>query len=132
MPEFVSIDGARLEYEWHGPSPALAATLVFLHEGLGSISQWRNFPAELSSRLGCGALVYNRCGHGKSDALTGPRGLGFMHDEATVVLPQLLEAFEIKRPVLVGHSDGASIALIHAGSGAGDPFAMILEAPHVF
>jgi pimeloyl-ACP methyl ester carboxylesterase len=132
MHDFVSIGGARLEYAWHGPPPAQAPTLVFLHEGLGSISQWRTFPVELCSRLGCGALVYNRCGHGKSDSLTGPRSPGFMHDEAMTVLPQLLEVFEIRRPILVGHSDGASIALIHAGSGAGDPFALILEAPHVF
>ena len=132
MHDFVSIDGARLEYAWHGPPPAQAPTLVFLHEGLGSISQWRTFPAELCSRLACGALVYNRCGHGKSDPLTRPRSPGFMHDEAMTVLPQLLEVFEIRRPILVGHSDGASIALIHAGSGAGDPFALILEAPHVF
>ena len=131
MAEFVSIDGVRLEYAWHGPPPGHAPTLVFLHEGLGSLSQWRNFPAELGSRVGCGALVYSRCGHGKSDALTAPRTIGFMHEEATAVLPRLLEVFEIRRPILVGHSDGASISLIYAGSG-GDPFAMILEAPHVF
>jgi pimeloyl-ACP methyl ester carboxylesterase len=83
MTEFVSIHGVRLEYVWHGRPPAHAPTLVFLHEGLGSISQWRNFPAELCSRVGCGALVYSRCGHGKSDALTGPRAIGFMHEEAT-------------------------------------------------
>jgi len=129
--EFVSVDGARLEYAWHGPQPAHAPTLVFLHEGLGSTSQWRSFPADLSSRLGCGALVYSRCGHGRSDALMAPRTVGFMHEEATAVLPRLLDIFEIRRPILVGHSDGASIALIYAGSG-GDPFGMILEAPHVF
>jgi len=132
MHDFVSVDNVRLEYAWHGPSPVHAPTMVFLHEGLGSISQWRDFPAELCSRLGCGGLVYSRCGHGKSDALTGPRTTRFMHDEAIEVLPRLMEMFEIKRPILVGHSDGASIALIHAGSGAGDPFALILEAPHVF
>lgn len=131
MAEFVPVDGARLEYAWHGPLPAHAPTLVFLHEGLGSVSQWRNFPADLCSRTGCGALVYSRRGHGKSDALTVPRTIGFMHDEATGVLPRLLEMFDIRRPILVGHSDGASIALIHAASG-GDPFAMLLEAPHVF
>jgi pimeloyl-ACP methyl ester carboxylesterase len=106
--------------------------MVFLHAGLGSISQWRDFPAALSSRLGCGGLVYSRCGHGRSDALTAPRTTSFMHDEAIEVLPRLMEMFEIKRPIVVGHSDGASIALIYAGSGAGDPFALILEAPHVF
>jgi pimeloyl-ACP methyl ester carboxylesterase len=132
VPEYVSIDGVRLEFEWHGPPPASAATIVFLHEGLGSIGQWRDFPAELCARLGCGGLVYSRCGHGKSDALTGPRQLGFMHDEATTVLPRLLDVFEVRRPVIVGHSDGASIALIHAGCGAGDPCALVLEAPHVF
>src|SRR5437016_9420565 len=99
MHDFVSIDGARLEYEWHGPPPSHAPTIVFLHEGLGSISQWRNFPAELCARLGCSALVYSRSGHGKSDALTGPRSLGFMHDEATTVLPQLIDVFEIRRPI---------------------------------
>jgi pimeloyl-ACP methyl ester carboxylesterase len=130
--EFVSIDGVRLEYAWHGLSPAEAPTLVFLHEGLGSVGQWRGFPGELCSRIGCGALVYSRCGHGKSDALTGPRPLQFMHDEAVTVLPRLLEVFEVRRPILIGHSDGASIALIHAGSGAGDPFGLVLEAPHVF
>jgi pimeloyl-ACP methyl ester carboxylesterase len=129
--DYVSVDGARLEYIWHGPPPAQAPTLVFLHEGLGSISRWRNFPAELCSRLGCGALVYSRCGHGKSDALAAPRTIRFMHEEATDVLPRLLEVFEIRRPILVGHSDGASIALIYAGSG-GDAFALALEAPHVF
>jgi pimeloyl-ACP methyl ester carboxylesterase len=130
--DYVSIDGVRLEYAWHGPSPAHAPTMVFLHEGLGSISLWRNFPDELCSRLGCGALVYSRCGHGHSDALTAPHRVGFMHDEATAVLPRLLDVFEVRRPIVVGHSDGASIALINAGSGAGDPCALLLEAPHLF
>jgi len=130
--EFVSIDGARLEYAWHGPSPVYAPTLVFLHEGLGSISRWRDFPAALCSRTGCGGLVYNRRGHGKSDSLTGPRSVRFLHDEALIVLPRLLQIFEISRPILVGHSDGASIALIYAGSGLGHLLALALEAPHVF
>jgi pimeloyl-ACP methyl ester carboxylesterase len=130
--EFVSIDGARLEYVWLGPPPAHAPTLVFLHEGLGSLSQWRDFPAALCSRTGCGGLVYSRRGHGKSDAFMGPRSVRFMHDEALIVLPRLLQMFEIARPILVGHSDGASIALIFAGSGLGHPLALVLEAPHVF
>ena len=131
MADYVSVDGARLEYVWHGPPPLHAPTLVFLHEGLGSIGQWRNFPAELSSRLGCSALVYSRCGHGRSDALSAPQSIHFMHHEATEVLPRLLEVFEIHRPILVGHSDGASIAIIAAGSGL-EARALILEAPHVF
>jgi pimeloyl-ACP methyl ester carboxylesterase len=130
--DFVTVDGARLEYAWHGPSPADAPTMVFLHEGLGSVSQWRRFPAELCSRLGCGGLVYSRCGYGKSDAWTAPRTTRFMHHEALTVLPRLVDMFGIRRPIIVGHSDGASIALIYTGSGAGDPYALILEAPHVF
>jgi len=130
--DFVSIDGVRLECAWHGPSPLHAPTLVFLHEGLGSISQWRDFPAALCSRTGCGGLVYSRQGHGRSDPLTGPRSVRFMHDEALTVLPRLLDDFQIKRPILIGHSDGASIALIYAGSDVGHPLALVLEAPHVF
>ncbi len=132
MTDFVSIGSARLEFDWHGPSPADAQTLVFLHEGLGSITQWRDFPAGLCARTGCGGLVYARRGHGTSDPVTGPRPVRYLHDEALTVLPQVLEAFEISRPILVGHSDGASIALIYAGSGIGAPLALAIEAPHVF
>src|SRR2546425_12049722 len=124
--DFVSIDGVRLQFAWHGPSPADAPTLVFLHEGLGSITQWRDFPASLCARTGCGGLVYARRGHGRSDPLTGPRAVRFMHDEALDVLPRVLEVFEIRRPILVGHSDGASMALIYAGAGTGAPLALAL------
>jgi pimeloyl-ACP methyl ester carboxylesterase len=124
--------GQRLEYAWLGPSPAQAPTIVFLHEGLGSLSTWRDFPEALCRRTGCGGLVYSRAGHGRSDPLQAAHSTRFMHDEALVVLPFLLDAFEIHRPILFGHSDGASIALIHAGSGLGNPMALALEAPHVF
>jgi pimeloyl-ACP methyl ester carboxylesterase len=121
-----------LEYEWSGPPPNEAATIVFLHEGLGAISRWRDFPAALCGRLGCGALVYNRRGYGRSDPLDPPVSPGFMHHEAFEVLPRLLEIFDIHRPVLFGHSDGGSIALIYAGSGLAAPTALVVEAPHVF
>lgn len=130
--QFVSIAGRRLEYLWIGPSPSVAPTLIFLHEGLGSLSLWRDFPEVLCERTGTGGLVYSRLGHGKSDSFGGPRSVRFMHDEALVVLPQLLDAFAIHTPILIGHSDGGSIALIYAGAGLGRPAGLILEAPHVF
>ena len=131
MPQ-VRIADKQLEYVWHGPGPEAAPTLVFLHEGLGCVALWRDFPARLARQTGCGALVYSRAGYGNSDPIELPRPVGFMHEEALVTLPQVLDAFAIRAAILVGHSDGGSIALIHAG-GVGDPRArgLILEAPHV-
>lgn len=129
--EHVTIDGCRLEYLWHGPPTGDAPTIVFLHEGLGSIAQWRDFPATLCARTGWSGLVYNRQGYGGSDPFT-QLSSRFMHREALEVLPRLLETFRIDRPVLFGHSDGGSIALIYAGSGLPPPAGLILEAPHVF
>jgi len=138
----VSAAGHSLSYEWVGPEvpgsevPGSEApgkpVLVFLHEGLGSIRQWRDFPDRLARRLGCRALVYDRYGYGQSDVLAEPRRtVRFMHDEALTALPELLKALEVNNPVLVGHSDGASISLIHAG--AGFPVrAVVAMAPHVF
>ena len=130
--QFVNVDGARLEYERHGPDRGEHPTIVFLHEGLGSIRRWRDFPAALCATLGWSGLVYNRRGYGGSDPLDGPLGARFMHREAVEVLPRLLDTLAIRRPILFGHSDGGSIALIHAGSTAVMPAALVLEAPHVF
>ncbi len=104
---------------------------MFLHEGLGSAAQWRDFPARLAEATGCGALVYSRGGYGGSPPLERPFDTRFMHHEALVVLPGLLAAYGVRDPVLVGHSDGASIALIHAAAGH-RVRALALEAPHVF
>ena len=132
MPDLYA-GGRRLEYEWHGPPPGAAPTLVFLHEGLGCISLWRDFPARLAAATGCGALVYSRAGYGYSDPVPLPRPLRFMHEEALVVLPEVLAAAEVQDAILVGHSDGGSIALIHAGGVPGAPVrGLCLEAPHVF
>jgi len=124
--------GRSIAYEWIGDSKGGKPTLVFLHEGLGSIGQWRDFPAKVSAATGCRALVYDRYGYGKSDVLEErQRTVRFMHDEALRALPDLLEALEIENPILVGHSDGASIALIHAG--AKYPVRGVAAmAPHVF
>ena len=130
--QWVRAAGHRLEYIWIGPPPDQAPTLVFLHEGLGSVSLWRDFPSALADRTACGALVYSRWGHGVSDRLEGPRSVAFMHDEALVTLPEVLAALNVRQPILVGHSDGGSIALIYAGAAAGPLVALVLEAPHVF
>ncbi|HET9211720.1 MAG TPA: alpha/beta hydrolase [Thermoanaerobaculia bacterium] len=129
---FLQVEGVRLEARWTGPPPEEAPTLVFLHEGLGSTSLWRDFPDRLAGETGCGALVYSRAGYGKSDPVPLPRPVRFMHEEAAV-LPKVLAAAGIREHVLVGHSDGASISLIYAGSGPSPgPRGLILEAPHVF
>ena len=120
--------GHRLEVQWIGES---GPTLVFLHEGLGSIRQWRDFPALVARASGCRALVYDRYGYGNSDVLREPKvGVEFMHDGALNELPELLENLKIENPVLIGHSDGASIALIHAGTYPVRGVAVM--APHVF
>lgn len=132
-PTLVPADGRRLEYRWHGPGPEEAPTLVFLHEGLGSVSHWRDFPERLASATGCGALVYSRAGYGASDPAELPRSVRYMHHEAVAVLPEVLERTGVRTAIPVGHSDGASIALIHAALCTGSPVrALILEAPHVF
>jgi pimeloyl-ACP methyl ester carboxylesterase len=129
---FLTIDGGRIEYEWHGPSPIAGRTIVFLHEGLGAITRWRDFPAALCARTACSGLVYNRPGYGASDLAKAPLTPHFMHDEALRLLPKVLDAFGIEHPILFGHSDGASIALIYAGATLKQPAGLILEAPHVF
>ncbi|MCL4725095.1 MAG: alpha/beta hydrolase, partial [Rhodocyclaceae bacterium] len=107
-------------------------TLVFLHEGLGSVAMWRDFPAKVAAATGCRTLVYSRYGYGESDLLAEPFGVRYMHDEALVALPDLLDKLGIDKPVLVGHSDGGSIALIHAGGAGREVAGLILMAPHVF
>jgi len=131
-PGILQVEGVRLEARWAGPPPEEATTLVFLHEGLGSTSLWRDFPDRLAAETGCGALVSSRAGYGKSDPVPLPRPVRFMHDEAAV-LPKVLAAAGVRDHLLVGHSDGASISLIHAGSGPTPGLrGLILEAPHVF
>jgi len=127
---FVTVRGRKLEVRRIAGANHDAPTLVFLHEGLGSVSMWRDFPDKAAAATGCTALVYSRYGHGDSDVLGEPRGVDYMHVEALEALPDLLEELSIRDPVLVGHSDGGSIALIYAAArGAKGIIAM---APHVF
>ncbi len=132
VPRRILVDGRHIECRRIGRAGPSAPTLVFLHEGLGSVRMWRGFPDRLCAALGLAGLVYSRLGHGRSDPLPGPRNGRFMHEEAGVALPALLRACEIDRPILFGHSDGASIALIHAGTFPEVPRAAIVLAPHLF
>lgn len=129
---FMNIDDRPLAYEWLHGGERSAPVLVFLHEGLGSIDQWKGFPRRVAQATGLSALVYARQGHGASAPLTGPREVDYLHHEARAVLPAVLAQFRIERPVLIGHSDGASIALIHAAEPGAKVAGLILEAPHVF
>lgn len=108
-----------------------AAELVFLHEGLGSISHWKDFPVRVAAATGCGVTVYSRYGSGQSDLLGESRAVSYMHDEALRALPELLAQLAIDNPILVGHSDGASIALIYAGT-HDRVRGLVVLAPHVF
>jgi len=130
--DFIEIDGRRLETAWIAPARTDRPTIVMLHEGLGSIALWKDFPEQLARHTGCGVLSYSRYGHGASTVLDESRPVEYMHREGEVVLPAVLAHFGIRRPVLFGHSDGGSIALIHAGHRPDDVAALILEAPHVF
>jgi pimeloyl-ACP methyl ester carboxylesterase len=131
---FIELGASRLEYSWTGPPPDAAATFVLLHEGLGSAERWGDFPARLAATgrggRGRGVFAYSRAGYGRSSPSAMPRGIGFMHEEAQV-LPRVLEAIELKRGILVGHSDGASIAAIYAGSVEDHRIrGLVLIAPH--
>jgi pimeloyl-ACP methyl ester carboxylesterase len=126
-----TVDGKRLETLLY-PAAGSKPTIVMLHEGLGSVAMWKDFPQSIADATGCSVLVYSRYGHGKSERLAGKRSVDFMHHEAKVVLPELLRQFEIRQPILLGHSDGASIALIYAGTWPERVRGLVLEAPHVF
>ncbi len=130
---YLTIETNNLEITWHGPTPEEAPTLVFLHEGLGCVAMWNDFPARLGQATGCGVLVYSRLGYGKSDPCSLPRPLDFMHEEGLNVLPEILNKLKIKDCVLIGHSDGGSISIIYAGGTPALPLrGLITEAAHVF
>lgn len=128
--EFLDLAGRRLHIR-RLDTGSPAAPLVFLHEGLGSVDLWRGFPDGVVAGSGHPGLIYSRYGNGWSTPLGAPRRPDYMHEEALVVLPRVVEASDIEAPVLIGHSDGASIALIHAGAG-NLVRGLVLIAPHVF
>ena len=131
---FVDVDRGPIEYELTVGDPDLVP-LVFLHEGLGSIDLWRGFPDDVRSACGDPTmLVYARHGYGRSAPAASPRPVSYMHHEADVVLPELLDRLAVERPLLVGHSDGASIALLYAGVAGVEArvSGIVALAPHVF
>jgi pimeloyl-ACP methyl ester carboxylesterase len=130
---FLDLSPLRLEYRMIGPRPDAAPTIVMLHEGLGSVGLWGSFPDQIAAATGAGVFVYSRAGYGRSSPGKLPRTTRFMHEEACAVLPQVLEGIGFQRGLLLGHSDGASIATIYAGSVQDHRVrGLVLLAPHFF
>jgi len=130
---FLSVGAQRLEYRMIGPRPDAAPTLVLLHEGLGCVGLWGDFPDRLQKATGAGVFVYSRAGYGQSSPVGLPRPLSYMHDEARDTLAKLLGSIGFRRGLLVGHSDGASIAAIYAGTHQDHRVGgLVLIAPHFF
>jgi pimeloyl-ACP methyl ester carboxylesterase len=128
---FLDIGSQHLEYRMIGPRPDAAPTIVMLHEGLGCVDLWADFPDRLQEATGCGVFVYSRAGYGQSSPVPLPRPLTYMHDEACETLPRLLDRIGFRRGLLLGQSDGASIAAIYAGSHQDHRVGgLVLIAPH--
>jgi pimeloyl-ACP methyl ester carboxylesterase len=133
--EWIQVGGARLEVQRLAGAPGgPAGEIIFLHEGLGSVAMWRDWPAQVCAATGRSGVVYSRRGYGASDPIPDVRGSGrltpdYLHREALDVLPALLQALRIEQPILLGHSDGGSIALLHAAHFA--VRACVVMAPHV-
>ena len=128
---YLDFASGRLFYrQFHSHNDTQRPTLVFLHDALGSVEQWKSFPETLCAATGLNGLVFDRLGHGKSDPNMSSRAPQYMHDEALDVLPVVLKSMEIEKPILIGHSDGGSIALIYAAEF--NPAAIICMAAHAF
>lgn len=134
----VVIPAGRIEYRWAGPKRSALRevgqpVIVLLHEGLGSVALWKDFPDRLAAAADLPVLVYSRIGYGGSDPCALPRPITYMHEEGEDILPDLLAALNVGPHILVGHSDGASIALIHAGAKPREALlGVAVMAPHVF
>jgi pimeloyl-ACP methyl ester carboxylesterase len=128
----VDAAGARLEVERVAGDGEAGSPIVMLHEGLGSVAMWKDFPRRVAHATGRDVVAYSRRGYGRSSPAPLPHPVRYMHDEALVFLPALLDALGIARPILLGHSDGASIALIHAGASGRPVAGLALMAPHLF
>jgi pimeloyl-ACP methyl ester carboxylesterase len=130
---FLELPPVRLEYRMIGPRPDAAPTIVMLHEGLGSVGLWGPFPDKIATATSIGVFAYSRAGYGNSTGAKLPRRTSFMDEEAREVLPRVLAAIGFRRGFLLGHSDGASIATIYAGSVEDHRVrGLVLIAPHFF
>lgn len=128
----IVVNGLRLEYRDYPAAEPGRPVLVVLHEGLGCVAMWRDFPERLAARTGCRTVVWSRAGYGGSEPYAEPRRADYLHREAKEALPTLLDALDIEKPFLVGHSDGASIALMYAGAFPERPVGVVAMAPHEF
>ena len=128
----IVVNGLKLEYRDFPATGEGRPTLLLLHEGLGCVSMWRHFPEKLAAATGCRLIVWSRAGYGGSEAYAEPRTPRYMHREGEEMLPALLAALRIERPLLIGHSDGGSIALIFAGAFPDVPLGVAVMAPHEF
>jgi pimeloyl-ACP methyl ester carboxylesterase len=132
-PGIITLDNRRLETAWWGPGPTESPTLVLLHEGLGCVALWRDVPAMLAEATGCGVFAYSRFGYGQSDPKPLPWPVTYLQDEARDVLPRVLDAAGISEAILVGHSDGGSIAALFAGEARDRRLrGLVLIAAHFF
>lgn len=129
---FVEVCGQRLEYADIPAHQVHRPPLIFMHEGLGSVAMWRDFPARVAAATGCRTIVYSRHGHGRSSPFPAPHTVRFMHEEALQVMPALRQALGLERPVLIGHSTGASMSLIHAGADQWPVAGVVAMAPLCF
>ena len=128
----ITIQGLRLEYRDYPATADNRPTLMLLHEGLGSVAMWRHFPEKLAACTGCRLIVWSRAGYGGSEPYPEPRTPRYMHREGEEMLPALVAALGIDKPILIGHSDGGSIALICAGAHPDLPLGVAVMAPHEF
>lgn len=128
----VSVNQSQFEYEWIAPQRSALPPLAFLHEALGCVALWRGFPARVAQATGCGALTWSRLGHGASSPNTTRRTVSYLHHEAQRCMPALLAALGVERPVLIGHSDGATIALLYAATFPNSVSGIVVLAPHAF
>ncbi len=133
MTGWLDAGGKRLEWAHWGPAPGAAPTIMLLHEGLGCLALWRDFPERLAAATGFGVTAWSRAGYGQSDPADLPRPVDYMTREAAAVLPQVLAATGFRRGILMGHSDGATIAAEYAGRVSDHRVrGLVLMAPHFF